>query len=457
MRGSRSNRSYAPSTRSDVPWSACCSRPFSFHRLRRPLLPRAPRRHRRLPQLRHSRRRRAALPRCRRPSRRSRPSPLERHRGGTTPAFLVQSDNGDNRLQLGTLLQTDGRFAFDDEQRNVLDTLNLRRFRAIAQGRVARHFEFFLNTEFAGGLTIRDGYIDTVFSPAFRVRVGKARVPFSYDRNVLIVNLLFIERGLTANIAPDRDTGVIAMGDLGGGAVSLFGSVTNGVVDGGSADGDTNEGKDVAARVVARPWFRTAASPLRHFGVALAANTGTQGPGLPSFLSAGRQTFFAYAPGVTGEGRRTRWSPQAFFYRGRFGGYGEFVRSHGGVRRGDDVIGINHDAWQVAGSWVLTGETAAPERNIRPRSNFDPPTRHFGALQVTARFQQLKVSAPAFTRGLASANASRKADVVTVGLNWYPNPYIKWMLNVERTVFDGSTNAARKPENTVAVRVQLGL
>jgi phosphate-selective porin OprO/OprP len=375
---------------------------------------------------------------------------------GTAPAFIVQSDSGDNRIQIGALLQIDGRAAFDDEQQNVLDTFNLRRFRAISQGRLARHFEFFLNTEFAGTLTIRDGYIDTVFSPSFRVRVGKARVPFSYDRNVLILNLLFIERGLTANVAPDRDTGVIAMGDLAGGALSVFGSVTNGVIDGGSADSDANEGKDLAARIVVRPWFKSSAHPLRHLGVAFAANTGTQGPGLPSFLTAGRQTFFSYAPGVTGDGRRTRWSPQAFFYCGRFGGYGEFVRSRGGIRQGSDTGDIDHDAWQIVGSWVLTGEVAQPERNIRPRHNFDPPTGRFGAVQLTARLQQLKVSDAAFIRRLTTATASGKADVLTLGANWYPNPYVKWMLNFERTVFDGSSKAARAPENTVAVRAQLG-
>jgi len=55
---------------------------------------------------------------------------------GTAPAFVIQSDNGDNRVQLGALLQIDGRFALDDEQHNVVDSLNVRRFRAITQGRV---------------------------------------------------------------------------------------------------------------------------------------------------------------------------------------------------------------------------------------------------------------------------------------------------------------------------------
>lgn len=375
---------------------------------------------------------------------------------GTTPAFVIESDDGDNRMQIGAMLNIDGRFTPNDQRQEVIDSFTLRRFRATTQGRVARHFEFFLNTEFAGTLSIRDGYIDTVWSPSFRVRVGKARVPFSYDRNLLVLNLPFIERGLTTAVAPDRDTGVVVMSDLAEGAVSLFGSITNGVVDGGLSDGDTNDGKDFAGRVVARPWFSNAAHPLRDLGMALAGNRGAQGPALPSFLTAGRQTFFAYAPGATGAGTRIRWSPQAFYYRGRFGGYGEFVRSRGSVERAGETVEIDHDAWQIAATWVLSGESVSPERNVRPRASFDPATGHYGAMQLAVRLQRLAVSEAAITRGLAAAGASRRADVLTIGLNWYANPYIKWMLSADRTVFDGSTKAARAPEHTLAVRAQLG-
>ena len=47
-------------------------------------------------------------------------------------------------------------------------------------------------------------------------------------------------------------------------------------------------------------------------------------------------------------------------------------------------------------------------------------------------------------------------NVLTLGMTWYQNPYVKWMLNFDRTVFDGSTSAARMPENTLALRAQLG-
>jgi len=250
---------------------------------------------------------------------------------GTSPAFVIQSDNGDNRLQFGVVVQSDGRFAIDDPQDQVLDTFTLRRFRGIAQGRVARYFDFYVNVDFAGGIVnVRDAYFDTIFSPAFHLRVGKTKAPFSYDRNILVVNTLLGERGLTTTVAPDRDIGVQLMGDLAGARLSYAVALTNGVVDGGSSDGDTNEPKDVTARIIARPWTRSPDHFLSGLGLSVAANAGTHGPALPSFVSVGRQIFFSYA-GAADSGRRSRWSPQAFYYRGPFGTYTEYVRSSGAI------------------------------------------------------------------------------------------------------------------------------
>lgn len=373
----------------------------------------------------------------------------------TAPAFVIQSDNGDNRLQLGAIVQADARFALDDGRGGVTDAFNLRRLRSVVQGRVARHFEYFLNVDFAGNaVNVRDAYLDTVFAPAFKLRLGKMKAPFSYDRNILVVNLSFVERGLTTSVAPDRDAGVQIFGDVAGNTLSYAVALTNGVVDGGSADTDVNDAKDVTGRLVVRPFAKARQHPLSGLGVAVAGSSGTQGGGLPSFQSSGRQTFFAYA-GATGDGRRTRLSPQAFYYRGPFGAYGEYVRSRGGVAKGGTTGEVDHEAWQVAASWVLTGEPAPPERNPRPAVSFDPPSRHFGALQVAARLQRLSVSESAATRGLLAANASRSASVRAIGLNWYLNPFVKWNLNLERTVFDGGADGTRPGETMVLVRTQL--
>lgn len=375
----------------------------------------------------------------------------------TTPAFVVQSDNGDNRLQLGGFLQMDTRLALGDTQERVTDSFVMRRFRLLLQGRLARHFEYFWNVDFAGGqINNRDIFFDTVFSPAFRVRVGKQKPLFSYDRFLLIAAMPMIERGMSTNVATDRDTGVQVLGDVVGGLVSYSAFVGNGTIDGGSSEVDANESKDVVARLILHPWARRRGSALNTLSFGIAGNTGVQPSALPSFPSPARQTFFAYAAGSAGEGRRTRWAPQAYYYRGPVGAFAEYVHSSGAIRRGDVREIVDHASWQVTGSWVITGEPVAELRNVRPRVNFDPPSGHWGALQVAARYQALHVSRNAFELGLAAAGASRTADTFALGLNWYLNPLVKWQVNFERTVFDGN-EGGRGPENALLVRAQFGL
>jgi phosphate-selective porin OprO and OprP len=373
----------------------------------------------------------------------------------TVPPFVIQSDGGDNRLQFAFLGQMDGRFFLADSQHRATDTFAARRLRPILQGRVARNFEFLFTPDLAGGgVNIRDAYFDTRFSNAFRLRMGKAKVPFSIERIHGAATLLFVERSMTTIVAPDRDFGVQVLGDLLQNRLNYQAAIVNGGGDGAAIDADTNDAKDLAGRVVVRPWLANAMSPLNGLGFALAGSDGRQPMALPSFRTSGLNLFFAYAPGVVGDGPRRRVSPQAFYYHGRFGGFFEYVRSNGRVQRGAVSSEVDHVAWQVTGSWVITGE-AATDRGVRPKNNFDPENHRWGAVQLAARYHHLGVGADAVTRGLAAPGTSRIADAFTAGANWYLNPFVKWVFNFERTVFDGHVNGPRAPENAVLLRGQL--
>ena len=50
---------------------------------------------------------------------------------------------------------------------------------------------------------------------------------------------------------------------------------------------------------------------------------------------------------------------------------------------------ISHEAWQIAGSFVLTEGDRVTERGVRPLHNFDFGNGHLGALQVAARYHAL--------------------------------------------------------------------
>lgn len=374
--------------------------------------------------------------------------------------FAIESGNGDYRLQIGLLVQADGRFAADDDAAAINNPFAIRRLRPFLRGRILRRFDFYLNPDFAGGtLVVQDAYVDTVFSPALRVRAGKGKTPFGMERLHSASNVLFMDRALPTAVAPNRDLGVQAIGDIHGGVFSYLAGVMNGVPDGGSADIDTNDGKDLSTRVIVRPFTRQTVSPLRGLGVAVSASTGRQAgaAALPSFRTTTlQQTFFTYAAGAVADGRRTRYSPQLWFFGGPFGAWAEYVHSEVPITRAGMTEDIAHKAWQVAASWVLTGEVATDAGpGVRPRAIFDPTTGHWGAFQIALRLHELTVDQQAVDLGFAAAGASRKAQAWTVGLNWYLTGNVKYTLNLERTVFDDDREGARPAENGIAFRTQL--
>jgi phosphate-selective porin OprO/OprP len=387
---------------------------------------------------------------------------------GSTPAaqesgwrdgFVLQSDTGDYRLQIGLLAHADARFAAGDGDDAVSDTFLIRRLRPGLRGRIAQRFEFAVVPDFAGGnLVVQDAYVDTVFTPAFRLRIGKSKTPFGLERLHSASNMLFFERAFPTAIAPNRDVGIQVIGDISGGLVSYGAAVLNGVADGGSGDTDNSDSKDVAGRLLVRPFRAQEAGPLRGLSVGIAGTAGRQaGPqSLPSFRTASvQQPFFSYQ-GAAADGVRTRYSPQASYYYKAFAAVAEYVRSEVPVAKAGFTTDISHDAWQIAGSWVLTGEAATDaSTGIRPRNPFDFGGGHWGAFQAAARYHTLSVSERAIDLDLATPGASRKAEAWTVGLNWFLTQNLKYVINLERTVFDDGAAGARPAETAFAFRTQV--
>jgi len=374
--------------------------------------------------------------------------------------FAIESGNGDYRLQIGLLLQADGKFDLDDVDDTFIDTFTMRRLRPFLRGRILRRFEFYLNPDFAGGsFVLQDAYLDTILSTAFRIRAGKGKEPLGMERLFSASNLFFMERAYPTAVAPNRDLGIQVLGDIHGGAVSYIGGVMNGVADGASGDQDTNDAKDLIGRLVVRPFNGQKTSPLHGLGLAVAGSTGVeQGSAqLPTYKTTTlQQTFFTYATGAVASGRRNRYSPQVFYFHGPFGALFEYVRSDLPVTLNTTTAEIAANGWQVAASWVLTGEAAtdAPT-GIRPQAIFDPETGHWGAFQVAARVQEFVIDQSAVDLGLATPGSSRKAQAWTVGLNWVLTGNVKYVLNFERTIFDDNRAGARPPENALAFRTQL--
>lgn len=394
----------------------------------------------------------------------SAPPPAATPVAGWQNGFFIQSANGDNRLTIGTTLQFDGRFSTDTPS-PVTDTFTIRKARVALNGRVAKYFDFRLVPDFGNGqAALLDAYVDIRFSPALRVRTGKDKSPVGHEILLGDPTLPFLERSLVSSLLPNRDVGVQVQGDVAAGRLSYSAGVFNGIVDGSNStlDVDTNNGKDLEGRIAVQPFRRTGTSstPLSGLGFEIGGSSGDQTGALPSFKTSAGQTYFAYGPSLSGvpaavaSGHRSRVTPAVFYYYKAFGAFAEYARSTQAVSRGNAAQDVTNQAWEVTGSYFLTGEAATPALPT-PRHPFDPPARHWGALQIVSRYAHLAVDRAAFDQNLAAAGASREADQFTIGANWYPAQYVKYYVNYERTTFDRNAPGARPVEHIISFRAQL--
>ena len=182
----------------------------------------------------------------------------------------------------------------------------------------------------------------------------------------------------------------------------------------------------------------------------------TRGQYLPSYKTPGQQTFFKYRDDAFADGASIRYSPQLYYSYGSFGLLAEYIVSSQEVTRGADSDKLQNKGWQVAASYVLTGE-AASYKGVVPRKAFNPAADTWGAFEVVGRVSRLDVDEDAFPTYADPAKYAESAQAWGLGLNWYWNKNVKWMFDYEHTTFDGGETGGRdrEAEDAVLIRAQL--
>ena len=398
---------------------------------------------------------------------------------GWQDGFYLNSADGDFRLKLRGLVQLDSRFFPEESGDTGTDSFTLRRLRPILEGTVYKYVDFKLMPDFGEGKTVlQDGYLEFKYWNQARLRAGKFKTPFSLERLQSASDLVFVERALSQNLAPNRDLGLQLAGDFLGGALGYQAGAFNGNVDGGSNDGDTGSDKDFAARLFAQPFIQTDWSPVKNLGVGAAATFGKRDKESLSslaFKTAGRATFFKFNSTALATGDQRRFSPQGYYFWGPFGLMGEYIFSEQqdtsltvpAVKvKGKPAIppktflgDVVNDGWFVQASYVLTGENAS-YKGVVPIDNFDPRAGRWGAFEVAGRYSELNVDDDVFRLKFADPKAAvQNAAAYTAGINWYLNKAVKIQLNYEHTDFDRPVPFANKKtrdhENVVLARFQL--
>lgn len=389
--------------------------------------------------------------------------------------FSLHSADGANQLRIRGVLHVDGRDADEHEATTAYDSVQATRARPVIEGTLGGRYDFRFTPDFGQGRTvIQDAYVAARLHPAATLTVGKFKQSVGLERLQSASDIRFVSRAFPTSLVPNRDVGVQLAGDLGGGRLSYAAGVFNGAIDGGSSDAlgdvDVNDDKEFALRLFSHP-FAQHDSRLSGLGFGVAGTwtdqTGSATlPLLPAFRTPEGVTFFRYRAGTAptlADGERTRVAPQFYYYSGPLGLIGEWTEvsqdvsrlTGAGLRSGTVVT----TGWQLAGSWFLTGEDAA-FKGYQPVSTFSPGDG-WGAIELVARVHAIEVGGAAFAGGADSfadpeASAS-KATGFTLGLNWYLNENLKWMLDYERTSFEGGAAAGADRDDADALLLRLAL
>jgi phosphate-selective porin OprO/OprP len=195
------------------------------------------------------------------------------------------------------------------------------------------------------------------------------------------------------------------------------------------------------------------------------STNGATGSLTSGYKTDGQQTWFTYRSTATAQGETWRISPQADYYHGRFGAMAEYVVSTVHAANGANHQDLNNRAWQLSGSYVLTGEDSS-YLGVVPKTNFSPADGTWGAFELVARVENARIDDNAFVGGANSlanpSTAARSATGYSAGVNWYLSKTVRASFDYFHTNFDlyhGAAPATNSPiytdENAFLTRLQL--
>jgi phosphate-selective porin OprO and OprP len=407
------------------------------------------------------------------------PSPAEPPEGAATLATpgdgakVTRREDGKPAKKLdlkpGGYIHSDAR-TFVGDGGGARD-ITIRRLRFKLDGSAYKLFNFRTLIDFAGSrLVVNDAWGELALFPEFTLRFGKDKGQFGIERLQSATQLTFIERSFATQISPNRDIGLAARGDIAGGLVHYSVAAVDGVHDNSVIESDTDDELEYNVHVLVSP-FRGGLAHLGELAIGGATTFGraygTQAnPGLVPLRSGGQATIVRYTTGMDDastarvDGWRNRFAAHGYYFGGPIGVLAEYVRNEQAARVMGTAARLTNQAWQVAASVAVTPGDRPTYKSVKPKRPFDPSAGTWGAVELAARYAEVRIDPEAFDKGFASrASSVERARAFTLGANWYWNEYLKLQLGYEGTVFAGGAEggADRATEHVIATRLQAAI
>jgi len=350
--------------------------------------------------------------------------------------------------------------AFDPDVNE--ETYDLRTLRVGLKGKLTKHFDWEIEREVDKAADLeeevekwrfgqwKDVYAHWTTFEAFSVMGGRFKMPFGLEQNTGVSDLDFAYRTRgSVKIAPGRDIGVMAHGELLDGALLYEAGVFDDDGDNGELEVErfVEEGRDLeglgpsfAARVVGE---LLRGLPVHdrlkgaEFGIAY---TRAHVPeGLNSLF--GEDVWgYNYFQRVYVNGTRQRLGLQADWSPGSVGFRAEWMRSReqrlGQSNRNEDLSDFIGTAWYSSATWIVTGEDK--DSDVTPNNPLFGGG--IGVVEIGIRYDSLTFESVSkegfdFTNPRADYLTPNTDGTLTFGVNWMPIRWVKVVANGIRQSF----------------------
>lgn len=357
-----------------------------------------------------------------------------------------------------------GRIELDtaifDVRRGTRDFSNgtdLRRARLGLEGRMFTDWGYRLEADVASGsrddsagseLDVKDAYIQYLGLKNLTLTAGQHKTPNGLDQLTSSTNLTFMERASFSEALLDRRN---AGGDFKLGLSARYAAANWSLTAGLFGENTTitgASGADEGYGVHGRATFTPVNTEhnLLHLGVSgFWRDTGGRGT-----------VRFGDRPEIRVDGARlvdtSAFAADDYTFLGLelLGASGPFfVQAEYGrtdVNRPAALADVSFDGGYVQAGWFLTGERLPYKDGVlgrvEPQRNFSLKDGGWGALQLAARYSALGLNDGTVQGG--------RSENLTVGLNWYANPYVRVLLNWVR--FDTTRRGVEADGDAFATR-----
>jgi phosphate-selective porin OprO/OprP len=345
------------------------------------------------------------------------------------------------RLDINAMFQEDARASYAGA--TDLDPFELGRKRLGIQGSVFKHVDYEVERELTEKDVVRskvpkspwkDVYVNVSVIKNAQIQAGRFKIPFGLDQLTSIRNHDYVYRSLGATyLAPARDIGAMVHGRFFRHGLTYWAGMF--AHDGENARSSKIRGGNdtIAARVTGRP-FRPLGLDALELGTAFTlssvADDWLEPNGLRGRTVMTDDTFFH---AVYVKGHRRRWEADVDWTAGPAAARAEYTRvGDQRLQQGigdEDLPAARAQSWYVSGSWVLTGESK--QRPLRP----EHPFLHggAGALEIVGRYERLWFDSAGTDLSFRNPRAEHilpSGDrVLTIGVNWILNRWVKLQIN----------------------------